>query len=63
MKKVVLLLAVLLGSFSLANANTIKKQPTAAKEVKVHEMRRHKKAKKATQAAVKPAKAEEKAKK
>jgi hypothetical protein len=49
-----------LGSFSLANANTIKKQPNAAKEVKVHEMRRHKKAKKA---AVKPAKAEEKAKK
>jgi hypothetical protein len=60
MKKVVLLLAVLLGSFSFANANTIKKQPNAAKEVKVHEMRRHKKAKKA---AVKPAKAEEKAKK
>jgi hypothetical protein len=63
MKKVVLLLAVLLGSFSFANANTIKKQPNAAKEVKVHEMRRHKKAKKAAQAAVKPAKAEEKAKK
>lgn len=63
MKKVVFLLAVLLGGFSFANANIIKKQPTAAKEVKVHEMCRHKKAKKAVQAAVKPIKSEEKAKK
>jgi len=46
MKKIVMLLAVLLGTTFMANANTIAKKATTAKEVKTHAVRKHKRAKK-----------------
>ncbi|TBX70968.1 hypothetical protein EZL74_00260 [Flavobacterium silvisoli] len=56
MKRVVMLLAVLLGTSVMVNANTITKKATT-KEVKTNVERKHRKAKKMHRkaAAVKPA--------
>ncbi|WP_333600962.1 hypothetical protein [Flavobacterium sp.] len=50
MKKVVMLLAVLLGTSVMVNANTITKKATT-KEVKATAVRKHKRAKKAAKKA------------
>ncbi|WP_162127074.1 hypothetical protein [Flavobacterium phycosphaerae] len=46
MRKIVMLLAVLLGTTFMANANTINRKAATAKEVKTKVIRKHKRAKK-----------------
>jgi hypothetical protein len=62
MKKIVMLLAVLLGTTVMVNANTFTKKATA-KEVKANTIKKHKKVRKGTTKKVtvaKPAAAEKK---
>ena len=47
MRKVVMLVAVLLGTSFMVNANTINKKATTSKEVRADRHKKHRKAKKA----------------
>jgi hypothetical protein len=53
MKKIVMLLAVLLGTTVMVNANTITKKATTSKEVKATTVSKHKKHRKAKKAVAK----------
>ena len=56
MKKVVMLIAVILGTSVMATANTIPVKANASKEVKATVLRKHKIAKRAKTVKVAPAK-------